>query len=77
MSIVKMNKTKTLNEKAEREIFNDSVVRPHAMNIEYFMESHKEAIRLQLSNLVATYGVYEVMKIVKEQIIDQRKNKMA
>jgi len=73
MKPIKMNKTKALDKKAEAELFDDTVTRPHALNIEYFMAHPKEAIRLQLSNMIATYGEQAVADIFVEKLNTNKK----
>lgn len=62
--VIKMNTTKVFDERLQSE-FYDTSSDIHAYGIDYLINHHKEAIKLQLDNLVLTYGIEQVRYILE------------
>ena len=56
-----MNETESWVNKNDKDWFDTTQTRPHAMNIDWLMRDPDAAIHLQLSNLIANYG-YEAVR---------------
>lgn len=66
-NVIRIDKTKALDKKMQ-DTFESQSDNLHAYNVEYLMQNKDAAIKLQLSNLINTYGLIEVAKVLNNSI---------